>query len=338
MAGNVLKIRPLYLPLAYVLTLWLFNYSLGFISIEQDRTSVLARDAGAAVVLPLLTALLWWSRNVCIVSCANSLGYIASHRRTRKQSKLVHHFEKIIINRLSKLNAVIAVLAAMIATLYLSSEGLFNVQETSVYQVSEYRYLLLLQALPLWFCLLSYITTLYFILRLVFLYCSKYMRVRLFEVEEMSPICDLIVVNFLFATLLISTYPINSFFVDIPKTDQFLMLFFAIIIAGILLVPIYWVQSVIRLRKDRSLTRVNDSLNAQLDKNHTQSAQRRLVDDDVRLQYISDLLVVRKEIQRAPVWPMNVPFALKMLFILTIPLLSWTGAGIISQMIKPWTQ
>jgi hypothetical protein len=145
-----------------------------------------------------------------------------------------------------------------------------------------------------------------------------------------------VIVNFLLSFLTISAYSINGLFVDIPDTDKYVVLTVCLVIAFFLLSPIYLIRKVIKKRKEMMLERINESLNEQILVNSDGSSYRRLVDNDIRLQFISDLLIVRKEVNQAPLWPMSVPFAVKMMLILMLPVLSWMGAGFVSQFLKVW--
>jgi hypothetical protein len=102
----------------------------------------------------------------------------------------------------------------------------------------------------------------------------------------------------------------------------------------LLVVSHFFVRKVIKKRKEIMLQRINQSLNEQMLMNTESNAYRRLVDDETRLQFISDLLIVRKEVNQAPLWPMSMPFTVKMMLILMLPILSWMGAGFVSQFLK----
>lgn len=333
--SKVFTLNKMYLPFIYLVIAWLINYSLGFISFDHDPNSILARDAGAAFTLPLMTSLLWWGKKMCITSGVKNLILVASHRRKKNTRRLSMLFTRIIDKKLWHLQPYLSFLALTISFSYLYSEGLFVVNEASI-DVSKYRYILLIQALPFWICILNFITALLLIYRLAHTYLSKYWRVRLFEIEVMGPICNMVVVNFLISILLISVYPLNAIFVTLPATDRYALLFFSLLCSGLLFYPILLVQRAIKKRKEQTLGRINSSLNIQMEQPSNLLVRRRLVDDDTRIQFIADLLVVRKEVHRAPMWPMNMPFAIKMGVILMLPMTSWIGAGIISQLMKSW--
>ena len=94
------------------------------------------------------------------------------------------------------------------------------------------------------------------------------------------------------------------------------------------------VHRVVAQKRMLTLTRINDSLKIEISPEKRVSVTRRLVDNDSRLQFISDLLTVRTEIERAPSWPLTFPFTLKIFALILLPMLSWTGAGLVSQVIK----
>lgn len=325
------------LPASYTLFAWLLNYFLGFISLEHLPTSIAARDAGAAFTLPLMTGLLWWGKSLCLDSGAKNLSKVISHRRRTNIERLSHLLSNILGKKLQRFSLRILSISILISFTYLYSEGLFFINDTTK-DTSSYRFILLIQAIPFWISILYFITSLVLIYRLTHSYLAKYWRVRLFEIEVMIPICNMVVTNFLVSALLIAVYPLNTLFVTLPDTDQKGLLLFSCLAAGLLFYPIILVQQAIKKRKEQTLFRINHSLNNQLDQPTAKQVRRRLVDDDVRLQFIADLLVVRKEVHRAPMWPMNTPFTLKMGLILMLPLASWIGAGVISQLLKPWIQ
>ena len=323
------------LPLVYLFGAWAVNYLFGFMSFEYPRQSGLARDAGTAAVLPVITALLWWGRTVCTSSGIKALSYVASHRRSRNTNKLAATFEYIIYINVKKFRPIIFIFASLIAFNYLYWEGLFSTLENEVQQ-NTYRYILLLQAFPFWFCVINFIVLLIVIFQLSKIYITKYLRIRLFEIEELSPLCNVVIVNFLMCFVAVSSYTINGLFFDLPVVDKYLIFISCLILAFFLLFPIFLVRKVVKKRKEISLERINQALNDQILANTEENQRRRLVDDETRLQFISDLLIVRKEVNQAPLWPMTVPFAAKMMFILTMPILSWMGAGLVSQLIKAW--
>jgi hypothetical protein len=334
---KVLEKNGIYFPLYYLIVAWFLNYFLGFISFVYDPNSVLARDAGAAFTLPLMICLLWWGKRMCLTVGAKNLAFVASHRHRRNNQRLFILFMHIMQRKIRRLQPYLILTATAISFTYLYSEALFIVSDSSS-SPSQYRFILLLQALPFWICILNFIAVLLIIYRLTNIYLTKYWKVRLFEIEIMGPICNMVVVNFLVSALLISVYPINALFVTLPETDRIALLFFSFFSASLLLYPILLVQRAFKKRKEQTLVRINSALNQQIEHPASETDCRRLVDDDIRLQFVADLLVVRKEVHRAPMWPMDLPFTIKMSVILMLPMASWVGAGIISQIIKPWIQ
>lgn len=320
-------------PLIYLFGAWAVNYLFGFMSLEYPKQSSLARDAGSAVVLPLLTALLWWGKLVSTSFAVKALSYVASHRRSRNITKLAKTFEHIIYTNLKKFRLIIFVCACLIAFSYLYWEGVFAPIENQEQQ-SQYRYVLLLQALPFWFCIINFFVSLVVVFQISKIYITKYLRVRLFEIEELSPLCNVVVVYFLISFLAVTTYTINGIFFVLPDVDIYILFFSCSVLAFFLFSPIFLVQKVLKNRKEIMLERINNSLNEQMLMNTNGNSYRRLVDDETRLQFISDLLIVRKEVNQAPLWPMSVPFTVKIILILMLPILSWMGAGVVSQSLK----
>ena len=206
---------------------------------------MLARDAGAAFVLPLLTALLWCGKLFSTSFAVKALSYVASHRRRRNTTKLAKIFERIIYTNLKTCRPIILICSSLIAFNYLYWEGLFAPFEDQAQQ-SHYRSVLLLQGLLLWFCIINYFVELIVVFQLSKIYITKYFRVRLFEIEEFSPLCNVVIVNFLISFLAISTYPLNELFFDLPDVDKYVMLVSLLLLAFFLFSPVLLVQKVIK--------------------------------------------------------------------------------------------
>jgi hypothetical protein len=219
--------------LVYLLGAWVVNYFFGFISLEYSRQSILARDAGAAVVLPLLTALLWWGKLVSTSFTIKALSYVASHRRRRNTTKLAKTFELIIDTNLKKFRLIILVCASLIAFNYLYWGGVFAPLQ------NQFRYILLLQALPLWLCIINFFAALIVSFHFSKMYITKYLRIRLFEIEELGPLCNVVIVNTLICFVAISTYTINGLFFDLPDVDKYIMLLGCLVLVFFLLSPIF---------------------------------------------------------------------------------------------------
>ena len=148
------------------------------------------------------------------------------------------------------------------------------------------------------------------------------------------PLCKLVLHNFCLSSILLALYSITFLFVEVPVTDAVLLSVISLLIVLLLFQPIWEVHSVVAKRRSLALARINDSLKTEISPEKRVSETRRLVDDDTRLQFISDLLTVRTEMERAPSWPLTLPFTLKILVLILLPMLSWTGAGLMSQLIK----
>lgn len=163
---------------------------------------------------------------------------------------------------------------------------------------------------------------------------QKHFRIRLFEMEKLMPLCKLVLHNFCLTSILLAIYSVTFLFVDVPLTDAMLLSVISLLIVLLLLQPILEVHSVVSKRRSLTLARINESLKMETSPEMRVTETRRLVDDDTRLQFISDLLTVRTEVERAPSWPLTLPFTLKILVLILLPMLSWTGAGLMSQLIK----
>ncbi|OJF67676.1 hypothetical protein BK026_02110 [Alteromonas sp. V450] len=223
----------------------------------------------------------------------------------------------------------IFVCALVVSIGYVFSQGIAD-------KVTEQpkRVFLLLQAVPIWLAGLSLFSSNIIVLRFIKRHLQKHFRVRLFEMEEMMPLCKLVLHNFCLTSILLAIYSVTFLFVDVPLTDAMLLSVISLLIVLLLLQPILEVHSVVSKRRSLTLARINESLKMETSPEMRVTETRRLVDDDTRLQFISDLLTVRTEVERAPSWPLTLPFTLKILVLILLPMLSWTGAGLMSQLIK----
>lgn len=327
-------VRVAYLPLAYLLVVLVVNVLFDTVTLEHPRDSIMARDAAAALTLPFLTMLLWWGRRVSMLSAASSLAHIVSHRRQREALRLSGVLLGTLVVSLRRRQHIPILASLFLFAGYVYAEDLYRGFESLAILNKFGRLALLLQGWGLWYCLLNFVTSLVIQFLMIKQYLNRYLRVRLFEIEELSPACNIVIVNFCIAVFALCCYPLHAIFIDIPDTDQYVLLVLSVIIAVLLLAPVFFIRNIVARHKALTLERINAALSEHTLHNSSAVSNRRLVDNEGRLQVIADLLVVRKEIDNAPLWPMNMPFAFKMVILLSLPMLSWMGAGIVSQLLK----
>lgn len=302
---------------------------MGYISFSYPRDSLQARYAGAALIMPLITAAAWWGCRFCLLNASTNLGKVIGHRRKKTSSQLSRILTKHLEHALRLAMPCILILATFIGAAYLYIDGLFVAVPGDTKQI-----FLMIQVLPLWTAILALIYCTFIVFRLMSKHIRHYLRVRLFEIERLQPLGNLVVVNFLFSSALLSLYLINTLVVDVPTSDLLIIIGLLGVILSSLLYPMWLLRSVLADRKSSTLERINSSLNFQLGNSHVHDKDRRLVDDKERLQHISDLLTVRKEITDEPLWPVNLPFTIKLAGLISLPIVSWIGAGLVSQFLK----
>ncbi len=316
-------------PLLYAVIMLTINGLLGFISFSYSPESLAARDAGAAFVLPVLTAMAWWGYRFNVVKAAQYLAPVISHRRRNSVSRIQGWLIRLLVSRVEQVRWALVIAALVLSSAYLISQGI-----TDTLAEQPVRIILLIQAFPLWLAVLHVLTANILTLKFLKKHLNEYFRVRLFEIERLRPVCHLVVTNFLVASLLITVYSLNALFITLPLTDALLMLVFSLVILMVLIQPVIEMSKIVGTRREMTLSRINDTLKIQLQNAAPNKDDRRLVDNTERLQFISDLLTVRKEISNAPVWPMNFPSTVKILVLMVLPLASWTGSGVVAQLMK----
>ncbi|WP_414830496.1 hypothetical protein [Alteromonas sp. H39] len=317
-------------PLFYGMILLSVNSLLGFISFSHPPDSLAARDAGAAFVIPILTAMAWWGYRINVVKASQYLAAVISHRRHDNLSRMEGWLVRIMVSRVEQLRWMLVIAALVLSTAYLVSQEI-----TATLGDEPRRIILLVQAFPLWLSILHVLTANVLTLKFLRKHLNQYFRVRLFEIERLRPVCHLVVTNFLVASLLLTIFGLNALFITLPLADALLMLVFSLVILLILLQPVIEMSKIVSLRREMTLSRINDTLKIQLKgASAPQKDDRRLVDNTARLQFISDLLTVRKEISNAPVWPMTFPSTIKIVVLMVLPVVSWTGSGVVAQLMK----
>lgn len=317
------------LYLVYLLTFLTANAALGFISFGLDPSSLAARDSATALTAPFLVAFAWWAHRQTVDKSSVYLSFLLSHRRKKRRDKVEERIRVIISENLRKSFFPVFALAVFLACFYILSQGIADTLGDE-----PKRTFLIAQAIPIWTTGLFLLAANVAVLRFIKRHLRKHFRVRLFEIEHLRPLCMLVLHNFFIASVYLCIFAVSFIFITVTTADVFLLTVFSLIILLVLFQPIFEVHNVVADKKSKALERINEVLKKETLETYSKSATRRLVDSDTKLQFISDLLTVRSEIEGAPSWPLTLPFAIKVSFLVFLPLLSWTGAGLVSQAIK----
>lgn len=324
----------LVIGLAYLIFFWLLNYQLGFFSFDKNSLEPALRDASAAFVSPLLTAALIYSNALVIQLGSRSLARISIINNKREYSKAKRRFTQFLL-RFQLLNLKLTpLLAAGIAISYLYLSGFSDANPEQ-----DYRWVLIAQIFPFWTLLVMLVFSIYKVHQSLRLLLSKFARISLFESEKLKPISDFLFASFFIYCSLNSIYLLVTLFVELLWLDIAILGIITFIILVVLIAPLNIMQNTIRTQKESTINAINALLSEQLtlQNHHNESNDghiRRLVDDLSRLQHASDLLLIRQEVKTMPTLPVTLPTMMKFLLILLIPLFSWVGAGVVSQLLK----
>ncbi|WP_395343169.1 hypothetical protein PN836_002795 [Ningiella sp. W23] len=211
----------------------------------------------------------------------------------------------------------------------------FTMERTILHEsLGTYRYLLFAQAIPIWTSILYILFTMILLFQILTKHIKRYLRVRLFEIELLKPLSEIIFTNFFVAISIIAVYPLNALVYDLPFIELVLMFVFSCLTLALLCYPVIVTRQTLLIRKEQMLERLNHSLSEQMSTTSALSNNRRLVDDDSRVKFISDLLLVRKEIGNTGITAIDLPFSFKLSLLMLIPLVSWVGAALVSQLLK----
>ncbi|MCC2618265.1 hypothetical protein LJ739_18555 [Aestuariibacter halophilus] len=323
--------RILIIVTLYAITMWLTNVWLGFLSLDAP-SGLAKRDAGAALTLPLITLLCTVGCHYCLNGTAMCLERIHSFRPRQFRVSRYHTIVRLAERDFRRARFGLLIAPLTIASGYIWHEGIAQ----NIWQSNPWRLVLLAQAYPLWIMIFRLLYCLWFSVRVVLLTIRNHLTVRLYEIEELTPICHLVIMNVLFASLVMATYPLNLLFIPLPATDLLILAVLGGVLVSLLLYPVLVIHRHLQHKQRQMLSRINAALESEVTPTDGSDNQRRLVDDGQRLQYVADLLNVRKEISEAPLWPMNSPFWLKLFSMALIPVMAWIGAGIVSQLLKQW--
>jgi hypothetical protein len=298
-------------------------------SFDFPRDSIEARDAGAAVVLPILTTLCFVGQGFLVRVFTQNMSVLIAHRRGRTLEQVSIYLKHIILTNVKRALPFIFGIMLFVVAVYFSSQGLI-LADTG----NQYRYILLLQALPLWISILCFAYTVLVIYMLMHRHIAKNLRVRLFEIEKMQPLSNIVLASFSVASALVSVYAMQVVVINIPLADIILISTALMLTLGLLIWPLVVVRAKLYESRENTVDRLNESLNIQLQRQPETKSTRRLVDDNIRMQFISDLLLVRKEVAETSLFPINLPFTSKLVMLMLLPFVSWVGAALVSQMLK----
>lgn len=310
--------------------MWFINIVFGLIDFSATDVQQIT-DSQSAIVLPLVMAIAWWGIRVVIAFSEESLSAVITHGHSHHLPRMKKWLRTLLMSKSKSALPFIAIATLPIVSFFGYENGFFNGRLNL-----HYRDILFVQAWAAWISFISLLYIVYLGQRLITMHMHKKLRIRLFEIEQFSPICQLTIFNFFIPSAIVTITTASAMLNPYSDFD-FVAVFIALtIVLCFLSFPMFTIRSVLGARKEQSLERINSALNAQIDSADINN-NRRLVDDFERLQFVSDLLCVRKEINEINLWPMDTPFAIKMGIIAMIPIMSWIGAGIVSQLLKTVT-
>ncbi|MFC6439534.1 hypothetical protein [Bowmanella sp. JS7-9] len=310
----------------FLMTNWLLGL-LAFNSVPYD--SVQAKDAGAALAFPIISGFMIFSFQFCLRSLANSISLL-SHTKVRKQKieyRLWLFFEQKIKRNIPQL----LTLSAFLTSSYLIANGLVfsNDNEGGIEVLRLY---LFVQCFFFWLMLCTLIYTLYFSTRTLLHYINFRVRIRLFQLEMLTPALKTGWINFVVTSLVISLQPLFWIHSSPPNIDMFFIIFALISSLFFFGYPVININRTMSNKKSMAVQRINSAIDEAL---HSGPKQyRRLVDNDQKLQYVSDLLTVRQEILETKTWLLDFPFMIRIGLLIFIPAFSWIASSIIDNLVK----
>lgn len=319
----------------YLAFFWVLNYQLGFFTLDTTQPDYVLRDASAAFVCPLISAVLIYSNVLFIRLGSESLARISIINTERDCAKAQRRFTQFLLRFQLLSFGLTLFISFCIAVLYLHFSGFWIANPEQ-----EFRWVLLAQIFPFWIMLVMLVLTIYKVQLSLRLLLAKFARISLFESEKLKPISDFLFASFFAYCFHMLLYLLVTLFVDLLWLDIVILGIISGITFLVQIAPLNMMQTKIRVQKERTINAINKLLSEQLtqqqrDQNvHDNAPHRRLVDDSNRLEHTSDLLLVRQEIKTISTLPVTVPTMMKLLFILMIPFFSWVGAGVVSQLLK----
>lgn len=315
--------------ITYLIGCWCLNYVFGLLVVVPESTEIAAIEAGAAFVIPMLTAFILTGNHLIIAAGSRAIAKIIAIKRPSRTQTLKMRIARMLINARRRQILNVLILASFCATAYLLLSGVLDDQLHSAFW-----WVIYVQAIPLWsviiLCIMS-VTHVYLLLKKCLLLGS---RLSLFEVEKLAPAGDVMLTVFFVLSVAVGIYSLNAFFVDMPAIDIALISLGVLLTLVCLAVPLKVLQSSLVQKKATLLKTLNKQLSDNVNQSTSLENKRRLVDDTHRLQYVSDLLLVRKEISNITSIPISQPTIIKLSLLLFLPVLSWIGAGTVSQLLK----
>ena len=307
--------------------MWLINITFGLMSFSPVG-SIEIKDTQSSFVLPLVAAIAWWGIRVITVYGEESLAKVITHGHSQHLPRVRKWLKGFLRAKAKRTLPFIVIGTIPLVSYY----GLVNEVFANNYGIN-YRAILFFQAWFFWISFFFLLHVVYTGQRVITMHLRKKLRIRLFEIEQFSPICQLIIVNFLIPSLIITVITASAIANPYSEFDLILACIGLMVTVCFLTYPMLTIRRMLGMRREQSLERINRTLNVQIELEEMTN-NRRLVDDHDRLQFVSDLLSVRKEINSISLWPMDMPFAAKMAMVAMIPIMSWVGAGLVSQLLK----
>lgn len=314
-------------PITLITSLWLINILIGLLTFTPS-TELEKSEAQNAFIVPMMLGVCWWGIRVVRSYSQHTLSKVITHNHAHHQARLSILLRQLLERKTSKALPVLVILSMPIVGFYSYVNGAFD-----GLSLLDNRLALVLQAWSMWSVFFVLMYTVFLGQRIISLHVRKKIRIKLFEIEQFSPFCQLILANFFLPcfiiTLVAATAVLNPYSdIDLIVTSVTLTVVFCF-----LSYPIVSIRQTLGRRRELMLERLNEALNIQMEPDNINN-KRRLVDDFERLQFVADLLAVRKEINNISLWPMDMPFAYKMAILALVPIFSWIGAGIVSQLLK----
>ncbi|WP_395343172.1 hypothetical protein PN836_002810 [Ningiella sp. W23] len=102
----------------YILICWIFYALLGFISFEHPQDSYHARDAGAAITLPVIVSLCIFGQHIVLRRNSYQIAKLMSYRRRKTPAELSSQIKSIVEHHIKKRMVWLAILAMIIVAVY----------------------------------------------------------------------------------------------------------------------------------------------------------------------------------------------------------------------------
>ena len=319
------------LSLLYLLICWSCNYLLGLYNFDTMAFDTNAgKDTGAAISLPLVTAFALFGNLLVRVTTAKAISRIR-YQKAAHYLKYSTFAEKLLSSKLKRATPYLLGVTVLLSLGYFSTHQLYDVSNPlSVF--TQARSVLILQTWVCWFFMLRLFLSIFYSTRMTIHFVSTKIAVRLFRIDELKPISKIVMINFVAPALVVGIQPLFWINSAAPELDLLLIMFALFLLLLAISVPIYLIKKELKRKKMLSIERINDAIDAALQADRKK--QRRLVDSDNRLQYVSDLLTVRNEIGESKEWPVDIPFIIKVSVLFCLPLIGWVASSLIDNLVK----